>query len=196
MYILKNVLKWKCKQRKYSCNICMQKYIYCKVSYCYAPFLQISTPMLQVKDNNLLQESQSLSWAVTQHVCQPFFDLVPVRLSACFNTICHCRLCACLSVCSSICSIRQSIPLVFDSWCVILSVSEWCHSGAVCQGRKPRCHHQLFSHLPYLLSPDTFQSGFTGDAYTVCVHAKKHAFRKWVCTCACFQVVCCKDADV
>lgn len=109
----------------------------------------ISALVLQVKDNNLMQESQFLSWAVTQHVCQPFFDLVPVRLSVCFNTICHCRLCACLSVCSSICSIRQSIPLVFDSWCVILSVSEWCHSGAVCQGRKPRCHHQLF----FLTSP-------------------------------------------
>lgn len=35
--------------------------------------------------------------------------------------------------------------------CYFVRVSEWCHSGAVCQGRKPRCHQLVFpitGHLP------------------------------------------------
>lgn len=58
----------------------------------------------------------------SMYVCQSLSDLAPVCLSVCFNTIRHCRLCACLSVWPSICSIRQSILFGFDSWCVTLYV--------------------------------------------------------------------------
>ncbi len=113
-------------KKKYG-NVCPQKCISIWDSSC---MLGISphTYMLWVKP--IMQESQSqypfvsssmsVCLSVCLSVCHSFSDLAPVCLSVCFNTVCHCRLCACLSVWQSIYSIRQSIPFVFDSWCVIL----------------------------------------------------------------------------
>ena len=92
-------------------------------------------------------------------------------LSVCFNTICHCRLCSSVSVWPSICSIRQSIPFVFDSWCVILSV---CLSDVI-QVQCARAESPGVTSL-FFLSLDTFQSGSSGDACTcACKKKKKHS---------------------
>lgn len=84
-------------------------------------FLHIVKVMLQTYNaGNPASVPLSLWQWHSIYACQSLSDLAPVCLSVCFNAICHCRLCACLSVWPSICSIRQSIPFVFDSWCVTL----------------------------------------------------------------------------
>lgn len=122
----------------------------------------------------------------SMYVCQSLSDLAPVCLSVCFNTICHCRLCACLSVWPSICSIRQSILFVFDSWCVTLYV---CLSDVIqvqcARAESPGVTIRFiffFLPLPFLQSLDTLQSVFSGNAH---VHAKSHAMWAWVQVCIC-----------
>ena len=101
-------------------NICIQKYISICDPSCILGTLHIVTLMLRGKHirtgSFCLEQWHSMS--VCLSVSQSVSHSLTLCLSVCFNTICHYR----LSVWPSICSIRQSIPLVFDSWCVILSV--------------------------------------------------------------------------
>ena len=72
---------------------------------------------------------KSSSWAVTQHACLSA-ALWPCP-SVCFNTL----------VCLILYLQQQSVLLVFDSWHVFfICALQWCHSGAVCQGKRPRSH--------------------------------------------------------
>ncbi len=102
-------------------HICSKTPI-CTINHVALHFLHIFTLIPHEHMKYMMQEtnffSTPLSQAVTQHVYTSVSHSLTLRLSVCLsaaNTICHCRLCAYESVWPSICSIRQSIPLVFDS---------------------------------------------------------------------------------
>lgn len=124
--------------------------------------------------NAIMQESWSQCWSVSSSDTACLSVSHSLTLSACLSALTLSVIAGCvpcLSVWWSICSIRQSIPFVFDSWRVILSV---CLSDVIqvhcARAESPGVTISFFFYLalslPCPLSPDTFQSGLSGDACT------------------------------
>lgn len=106
-------------------------------------------------------------------LCLSVRHSLTLRLSVCLSALTLSVIAGCVPICLAIYLQYQTVyPVcIWQLMCYFVFASEWCHSGAVCQGRKPRCHHLLFFFiLPFLLSSDTFQSGFSVKA---CTYASK-----------------------
>lgn len=86
--------------------------------------------------------------------CTSVSHSVTLRLSVsavCFNAICRCRLPIRLAVYLQ----HQTVDpvCIWRLMCYSVYASEWCHSGALCQGGEPRCHHQIFFFFNSRLVP-------------------------------------------